>query len=256
MFVYILQELFEASFEGKDGLSKVLKKWVSPFEKGEIYPPVEMVHAGAVCKGIIDRAYRVATNGNIQLAQEAAVYNEDILERLELQFFLSPAVWLAFDDDDSGEISLDEFVEGMQKLDLYKDFRKEKIPEEVMDNVVRDLAEKLFKEVDVNGDGTLSADELHGAFLRRRKEALVESEKRKVLKHMAISFLSKAGIKITKKDTTSKAAQRRAQEVQEFAMKTAATNERQRRAEWSSSIDQPEFKDEDVDVDAVLVAAR
>lgn len=256
MFVYLIQELFDFSFEAIDGLSRVLRAWVAPFEKGELFPPVEMVHAGSVCKGIIDRAFRVATGLDTQLAQEAAMYNQDILERLELAFFLSPAVWLAFDDDDSGEISLDEFVDGMKKLDLYKDFRKERIPEDVLSNIVGDLAEKLFREVDVNGDGTLSADELHGAFSRRRKEAIQEAEKRKIMKKMAISFLSKAGIKIQKKDTTSKAAVRRAEEIQEFQVKKAQEGERQRRAEWSSTMDQPQMQDEDVDVDAVLVASR
>mgnify|MGYP000393459362 CR=1 FL=1 len=162
MFIYVLQELFDQSFEGIDSLNRVLQLRTPPFQKGEIYPPLTMVHSGAVCKGMVERAFRVANGMDTDLAYEAAQAHESISERLEMKFFTSEDIWQAFDDDESGSLTLEEFVVGMQGLDLYKEFQSEKIPESVMNQVVGELAEKLFREVDVNMDGNLSNEELFG----------------------------------------------------------------------------------------------
>merc|ERR1712100_145353 len=100
------------------------------------------------------------------------------MERLEHKFFLSPNIWTAFDVDESGELTVDEFVEGMRNIDVYKDFRKERVPEDVLRMIVSDLAERLFQEVDINMDGTLTPEELQSAFRRRREEAVRNLEKK------------------------------------------------------------------------------
>merc|ERR1712100_922872 len=101
------------------------------------------------------------------------------MERLEHKFFLSPNIWTAFDVDQSGELTIDEFVEGMRNIDGDKDFRKERVPEDVLRMIVSDLAERLFHEVDINMDGTLTPEELQSAFRRRREEAQKDKEKKK-----------------------------------------------------------------------------
>merc|ERR1712178_453760 len=112
-----------------------------------------------------------------QLASEAADFNELVMQRLEHKFFLSPNVWQSFDVDQSGELTIDEFVEGMRNIDVYKDFRKERVPEDVLRMIVSDLAERLFQEVDINMDGTLTPEELQSAFRRRREEARQNKER-------------------------------------------------------------------------------
>merc|ERR1719277_2165708 len=158
-----------------------------------------MVHSSAVCVGLIDRGFRVACSADTQLAQEAAEFNEAAMERLEEKFFLSPKVWESFDADKSGEMSLDEFVEGMRSIDVYKDFRKERVPDDVLRTIVTDLAERLFHEVDVNMDGTLNPQELQNAFARRREEALKKQEERRWVRRAVEATAVQMGMKGSKK---------------------------------------------------------
>merc|ERR1740139_1236289 len=122
MFCFLMQQLFDNSVEAKDAMSKVVNKLCPPFQKGELYPPVLNVHSAAVCVGFIDRGARVASGVNMQLAEEAAEFNQSVTERMEETFFLSPKIWESFDADQSGALSLDEFKEGMRGVDIYKEF--------------------------------------------------------------------------------------------------------------------------------------
>merc|ERR1712232_349595 len=174
-------------------MTKLLTKRCPPFQEGELFAPVGMVHAGAVCLGLVDRAYRMARHHEMDLAQEAAMYNEDVMMRFEEKFFLSPQIWESFDIDGSGELSLDEFVEGMINVDIYKDFRRERVPDAVLRMIITDLAERLFQEVDVNGDGTLTAEELQSAFKRRRLEAERTRDHRQWLRAAARGVMEQMG---------------------------------------------------------------
>ncbi|CAE7254836.1 unnamed protein product, partial [Symbiodinium sp. KB8] len=158
MFCYLLQYLFDVSVEALNGFARVMQKLCPPFQKGELFPPLNGVHAGAVCIGLIDRASRLARGKDTQLASEAAEFNEVVMQRLEEKFFLSPKIFEAMDQDNSGELTRTEFVEGMRNIDMYKEFRHERVPEDVLRMIVADLAERLFAEVDVNGDGTLTVE--------------------------------------------------------------------------------------------------
>mmetsp|Transcript_6154 Transcript_6154/g.15262 ORF Transcript_6154/g.15262 Transcript_6154/m.15262 type:complete len:440 (+) Transcript_6154:3-1322(+) len=253
MFFFVLQSIFDLCFECLDAMARVLNMRSPPFEKGELFPPVEMVHAGAVCLGLTDRAFRVATHDDIRLAQEAAEFNEVVMQRFEKRFFQSPKVWEYFDVDGSGELSLEEFVDGMRSIDLYKDFRKERIPEEVLKMIIADLAERLFNEVDVNMDGTLTTEELQNAFQRRRQEALREREQkqwfRASVRRIAENVSGKEkdeliDSRIAAKDALVKARQR------------AKLMDTRRTREWSADVDKSHFLDEDYDVAAPLAYVR
>jgi len=254
MFCYVTQCLFDHSFECIDAMSRVLKKRCPPFQKGELYPPVVMVHSGAVCLGLIDRAFRVGSGQDSQLALEAAEFNEIVMDRLEEKFFLSPNVWESFDADQSGEISLTEFVEGMRSIDVYKDFRKERVPEDVLRMIVTDLAMRLFHEVDVDGDGTLTQEELQAAFLRRREEAIKQRDSRQWVRRSIHAALLYLGLR----KETRRHDERRvtAAKVKDSALNETRVTEVRRRHEWACEVDRVELLDEHMDVDTRYAEPR
>merc|ERR1712232_1009702 len=223
MYCFALQALFDASFETADAMTLVLHDACPPFIKGELFPPVTMVHAGTVCAGLCDRAYRIGMHEDTTLALEAAEYNEIIMDRFEQKFFLSERIWESFDVDGSGSLSLDEFVEGMRSVDVYKDFRKERIPDAVLRMIISDLAERLFHEVDVNGDGNLTPEELSVAFRRRRAEALKAQERRQWIKSITRAVREQVGGKM--------------KEVRKLR-------------EWGADVDKPHLADAEADLDA------
>eukprot|EP00931_Biecheleriopsis_adriatica_P008211 TRINITY_DN109426_c0_g1_i1.p1 TRINITY_DN109426_c0_g1~~TRINITY_DN109426_c0_g1_i1.p1 ORF type:complete len:767 (+),score=166.70 TRINITY_DN109426_c0_g1_i1:83-2383(+) len=249
MFCFLLQYLFDVSIEALNGFSRAMNKIIPPFMKGELFPPLTAVHAGAVCMGIIDRGSRIARNQDVQLAYEAAEFNEVVMQRLEEKFFLSPEIFKSMDSDQSGELSMDEFVEGMKAIDVYKDFRRERVPDDVLRMIVSDLAERLFQEVDVNGDGTLTLEEIGTAFRRRREEALKMQQKRQWFRNGLASAATKVGIKKSMK------AETRREEAVKLSKETEASSkiaEQQKSMEWQSEMERLEFMDEEVDVDTGL----
>mmetsp|Transcript_21888 Transcript_21888/g.75281 ORF Transcript_21888/g.75281 Transcript_21888/m.75281 type:complete len:782 (+) Transcript_21888:161-2506(+) len=252
MFCFVMQHLFDLSLEAVDGLSRVLTHMCPPFQKGELFPPATMVHGGAVILGLIDRGFRVANNTDSQLAQEAAEFNQSVMERLEEQFFLSDRVMTNLDADGSGEVTLDEFIDGFRKIDLYKDFRKERMPEDVLRTIVVDLAERLFYEVDVNMDGTLTPQELASAFGRRREEALKKREGRKWVRRATEAVAVQMGLK--SKSRPRDEVRANAVKHQDKERKEAYVNERRRRQEWQAEVERPELLDADVDVDTSLLS--
>merc|ERR1711971_1332395 len=169
------------------------------------------------------------------LAMEAAEFNEIVMERLEEKFFLSPKIWDAFDADQSGELTIDEFVEGMRNIDVYKDFRKERVPDDVMRQIVSDLAQRLFHEVDINMDGSLTKEELMSAFRRRREDALRARRKRQWFQRMIESAGVQIGVVRPKRAVAE--AQSAAESVQETAHRQTRLKETLRRREWASEVD-------------------
>merc|ERR1719235_258036 len=201
-----------------------------------------MVHAGAVCLGLVDRAFRIANGFDTQLASEAADFNELVMERLEHKFFMSPNIWTSFDVDQSGELTIEEFVEGMRNIDVYKDFRKEKVPEDVLRMIVSDLAERLFYEVDINMDGTLTPEELQSAFTRRHEEEAKKAEKnqwfRSHMKSVAVQ-MGIGGSQQEENESFKAAIKKRDKAVTHNRLK-----ESWRKREWQSEVDRPEMPDE------------
>jgi len=247
MFVYLTQMLFDHCHEAVDGMSRLMKVKCPPFEKGELYAPVTMIHSGAICLGLVDRAFRIANGMDTQLASEAADFNELVMERLEHKFFMSPNIWQAFDVDNSGELGVDEFVEGMRNIDVYKDFRRERVPEDVLRMIVSDLAERLFQEVDINMDGTLTPEELQSAFRRRREDALRVTEKKQwIRKHLKSVFeqVGVGGSEGQENESFKNAMKKRDKHVKHSRMK-----ESWRKREWQSEVDRVEMPDELVDPD-------
>eukprot|EP00927_Polykrikos_kofoidii_P056685 TRINITY_DN50770_c0_g1_i1.p1 TRINITY_DN50770_c0_g1~~TRINITY_DN50770_c0_g1_i1.p1 ORF type:complete len:741 (-),score=131.09 TRINITY_DN50770_c0_g1_i1:54-2276(-) len=249
IFCYILQSLFDLSVDAVDGFARVLNNRCPPFHKGELFPPVASVHSGGVCLGIAERAFRFAKNQELHLAQEAADFNEQVMERFEEKFFLSPKIWSSFDTDGSGELTLEEFVEGMRNVDIYKDFRRERVPDAVLRMIVSDLAERLFYEVDVNGDGTLTNDELLNAFKRRRQDAVRARDGRNWFSAFLRSFFdfsdSKRDSEIA--DLCSAADKSRDNVLVRTRLKAV-----RRQREWMSELERPSYRDEEVDIHAPL----
>jgi len=251
MYCYTLQHLFDASFDAADAMTLVLNQACPPFMKGELFPPVTMVHAGAVCAGVCDRAYRIAMHADTNLAHEAAEYNEIMMDRFEQKFFLSERIWESFDVDGSGSLSLEEFVEGMRNVDVYKDFRKERIPDAVLRMIISDLAERLFHEVDVNGDGALTSEELSVAFRRRREEALKAQERREWIKSLTRVMREQVGGK-TKEDPDDPRFQ--ARKLRDDAIAATKLKETRKLREWTADVDKPHLPDAEIDLDAPLQA--
>lgn len=254
MFCHMLQASFDLSLEAIDGMARVLRHFCPPFHKGELFPPVAMVHSSAVCMGLVDRAFRVARNKDTLLAQEAAEFNETVMERLEERFFLSTKVWEAFDADQSGELSREEFVDGMRRIDVYKDFRKERVPDDVLRMIVSDLAERLFHEVDVNQDGTLTPHELQVAFKRRRDEALKKQAQRQWVRRAAQSVAAQMGMGGLAKQRDS--VRQEAEAVRKQARTEGIQKERRAQGEWQAEVEMPEPLDEDYDIDTSFTTNR
>jgi len=249
MYCHLLQLLFDQSVEAYDGMTRVLSKICPPFQRGELFPPVSMVHSGSVCLGLIDRAFRFARNHDVQMALEAAEFNEVVMQRLEETFFTSPSIWETMDTDLSGELSIEEFVDGMRKAEVYKDFRKERVPEDVLVTIVGDLAERLFHEVDINMDGTLTHAELQVVYRKRREEALKNKRQRGWLVRLGKAVSLQTGFSHGEKKGLNDPERAAALEVQQEARQKAQVQERQRTNEWLSEVDRVELLDEDVDVD-------
>jgi hypothetical protein len=247
MYVHLIQILFDHCHEAIDGMAQIMKIRCPPFEKGELYAPVTMIHSGSVCLGLVDRAFRIANGFDTQLASEAADFNELVMERLEHKFFMSPNIWTSFDVDQSGELTIEEFVEGMRNVDVYKDFRKERVPEDVLRMIVSDLAERLFHEVDINMDGTLTPEELQAAFRRRREDAARELERTQWLRRHLKGIAQQIGLSGTEdqENETFKAAMKR----RDRAVKHSRLKESWRKREWQSEVDRVEMPDELVDPD-------
>uniref|UniRef100_A0A7S4W3B1 EF-hand domain-containing protein n=1 Tax=Alexandrium monilatum TaxID=311494 RepID=A0A7S4W3B1_9DINO len=256
MFCHLLQLLFDDSLEAIDGMARVLSGMCPPFQKGELFPPVAMVHSSSVCLGIIDRAFRFANNQEVQLAMEAAEFNEVVMQRLEETFFISPSIWEVMDTDMSGELSIEEFVEGMRKADVYKDFRKERVPEDVLRTIVGDLAERLFQEVDINMDGTLTHAELQLVYKRRREEALRNRKQRTWTYRLRRALSVQTGFATNEKKGPRDPERAAALAVQTEERRKFRTQERERMNEWNSEVDRIELLDEDVDVDTSVPVFR
>merc|ERR1719215_319609 len=206
-----------------------------------------MIHSGAVCAGLIDRAFRIANGLDTQLASEAADFNELVMQRLEHKFFLSPNIWQSFDVDQSGELTIEEFVEGMRNIDVYKDFRKERVPEDVLRMIVSDLAERLFQEVDINMDGTLTPEELQSAFARRHEEESKKHERNQWVRRHIKSVALQMGL--AGSDDQENESFKLAMKKRDKAVKHSRLKEAWRKREWQSEVDRVELPDDQVDPD-------
>merc|ERR1711865_1051170 len=119
----------------------------------------------------------------------------------------------------------------MRNIDVYKDFRKEKVPDAVLRMIVGDLAERLFQEVDINMDGTLTQEELQAAFHRRREDALKQRDKREWFKRITRGIAQQFGMWKEKEEEEDLLES--AKKVKNKAMTDARRTELQRGYEWS-----------------------
>eukprot|EP00438_Fugacium_kawagutii_P034096 Skav232056 [mRNA] locus=scaffold1641:72448:75819:+ [translate_table: standard] len=103
--------------------------------------------------------------------------------------------------------------------------------------IVADLAERLFQEVDVNGDGTLTVEEISVAIRRRRAEALKRQEKRQWFRHQVSSVQRRMGMK--KEENHHEEAVREAKEEE----MRARVREHRRRLEWQAEVEQVQVPD-------------
>merc|ERR1711937_924246 len=87
-----------------------------------------------------------------------------------------------------------------KNIDVYKDFRKERVPEDVLRMIVSDLAERLFQEVDIDMDGTLTPEELQSSFRKRREEA----EKKRAKTQWLATHMKSAAIQVGVASTEKK----------------------------------------------------
>merc|ERR1719387_3286974 len=84
---------------------------------------------------------------------------------------------------------MEEFVESLRRIRIQDQIKgSAAIPQTVLDTVVADFAVRVFKDVDVDNDGTLEAHELADAFARKRADLLARAEARE-FKHQLRAYV-------------------------------------------------------------------
>jgi len=176
MFFFSLQTLFSVAWEGHDGFERIMQAICPPFAKLPLQPPKGMEATGAVIRGIAERA-RLAGEETVDgtkrnLAIEAGEFQEAIRSRFETELFACKHLVSIFDKDGDGEITLEEFIDGIRQLPASGQLRfGTGVPSEVLDLIIRDLATELFYQIDDDGNGTLTNEEIRDAIEMRRKDA-------------------------------------------------------------------------------------
>jgi hypothetical protein len=91
MFFFALQSLFEVSFEGRNGLEKVLQNVCPPFAKLPLVPPKGLEATGALIRGICERAQfagnTAVSRAKRHVAVEAGVFQENARDAFTSQMF-------------------------------------------------------------------------------------------------------------------------------------------------------------------------
>mmetsp|Transcript_38496 Transcript_38496/g.86429 ORF Transcript_38496/g.86429 Transcript_38496/m.86429 type:complete len:409 (-) Transcript_38496:104-1330(-) len=250
MFVTIMQELFRHAFESRDAFATVMRHRCPPFEAGEIQAPPALAHAGMVIRGIVDRAQRFGSQSNtVHLSAEAALYQEQVTDRLHDVFFASPAILQRFTSSKKGEMTRHEFVRNLQRSDAARELRYEGFPVEVVRSVVQELAERVFFEVDVNRDGTLSQDELHSAFQKKHAEATARQaalSKVSVAKEFVKSRYIDMSMSVRERH---KELEQEARQYERRLREENYTKLDQRRRIWITSLEDLKLHDYEVDND-------
>lgn len=175
MFFFTLQLLFDASPVGRRGLERVLQCVCPPFASLPLYPPCGMEAAGAVVRGLVERARLASQPERLRsLVVETGEFQEQIRKHFRQELFsLSTAQLLeVLDSDSSGEITLEEFVGALQLLPAQGVLRIGDIEHDVLYDMIHDLAVELFDEIDVDGNGSLTRDELKNAIITDQKIAI------------------------------------------------------------------------------------
>lgn len=175
MFFFCLQALFEVAGEAQNGFERAIQAMCPPFAKLPLKPPKGMEGAGAVVRGIAERA-RLARDEPQDapvrnLAVEAGEFQEKVRTSFETELYAHGEDLLRdFDKSKNGKVSLDEFVQGCQALST-RGMRLGGMPPQVLEAIIRDLAAEIFYHMDVDGSGEVSLGEVRAAVKQRRKEA-------------------------------------------------------------------------------------
>lgn len=175
MFFFVLQSLFDVAWEGQNGLEIIFQAFAPPFAKLPLRPPRGMEAAGAVIRGIIERARLMGDESVAEskknLAVEAGEFQEQIREQFEEELFACKNLLSLFDEDADGEITLEEFIDGISQLPARGELRFTGVPQQALDLIIFDLATDLFDQIDDDGNGVLSNDEIKEAVEARRVAA-------------------------------------------------------------------------------------
>lgn len=175
MFFFALQTLFEVSWEGANGFERVLQAVCPPFAKLPLQPPRGMEATGAMIRGIAQRAQlageRSTVDGVRNLAVEAGEFQEKVRSEFETELFSCKNFLALFDEDDDGEITLEEFIDGIAQLPAQGRLRFGGVPKDVLNTVITDLATELFFQIDDDGNGVLTNDEIREAVDQRLRMA-------------------------------------------------------------------------------------
>eukprot|EP00746_Dinoflagellata_sp_MGD_P040171 gnl/MRDRNA2_/MRDRNA2_196943_c0_seq1.p1 gnl/MRDRNA2_/MRDRNA2_196943_c0~~gnl/MRDRNA2_/MRDRNA2_196943_c0_seq1.p1 ORF type:complete len:328 (-),score=85.21 gnl/MRDRNA2_/MRDRNA2_196943_c0_seq1:1-870(-) len=190
MFFFCLQQMFECCVEGHNAFELVMQGVCPPFAKLPLQPPRGLEGAGAVIRGILDRARRYSdpemSEGQTNLAVEAGEYQEQVRQQFKEDLFLCPDVLKYFDEDADGEVTLQEFIDGLAQLPSAGSLRFTGVPDDVLGQIVVELAEEIFNEMDVDGSGSLTNDELEKAFETNRKAVIKKRKAGRLMKSEAV----------------------------------------------------------------------
>lgn len=186
MFFFTLQTLFEVSWEAHRGLERVLQVFSPPFANLPLQPPQGMESAGALIRGLAERA-RLAgepsiSDGARNLAIEAGEFQEAIREAFKDELFGCKNIQSLFDEDGDGEVTIEEFIEGIARLATTVRMHFKGVPKQSLDIIIRDLAKELFYEIDDDRNGVLTQEELREAILERQSLALEREKRQKELR--------------------------------------------------------------------------
>lgn len=176
-FFWALQLLFEHAFEAKNAFEVVFQTFCPPFAKLPLAPPPGLEASAAVIRGFVHRARmigesRMDEGGGGSLAIEAGEYQEVNRDIITKELFGSPDLEDLLDEDGSGDTTLDEFIAGLRRI-------VENMKEKVFDHMhvkdvgttIENLAIEIFADLDLDGNGSLTKEELREGIAERHKLA-------------------------------------------------------------------------------------
>eukprot|EP00811_Abedinium_folium_P028811 NODE_448_length_3040_cov_8.023687.p1 GENE.NODE_448_length_3040_cov_8.023687~~NODE_448_length_3040_cov_8.023687.p1 ORF type:complete len:918 (+),score=340.15 NODE_448_length_3040_cov_8.023687:357-2756(+) len=148
-----------------------------------------MTHTSNVCIALIARACNIALRFSVSAPEEAIEMQDKWLQDVERKFYLTEDIYEKLDLPHGENITQDALCQAVRGDDFWASIKMRLPPDAARNAIVVAFAEKVFKDIDVNMDGTLSPDEMIG-FFKNRHQTLLEAKKREKEMRRALQRLN------------------------------------------------------------------